>query len=144
MCLLQLAQNISCISMLQSFSSSSLFPSFYGRCCFVFVIFWRLLFIDLAIKDDWGTLCMGKKWCALCELPCDYFDEFLKIFFLVIHFNWQIYEPTKIYNSINRAKIVNSSTPRPFPSLNRSSTCISHFSPFFFASLFHISHFQPR
>lgn len=32
-----------------------------------FVIFRRFMFIDIPIKDDWGTLCMGKKWCVHCE-----------------------------------------------------------------------------
>lgn len=92
---------------------------------FFFVIFRRLLFIDMPIKDDWGTLCMGKKVMRIVKwqtkYPCEFTTRISK------DRNWQLYEPTKIYNSINRAKIINFSTPRPFPSLNCSSTYISHF-----------------
>lgn len=109
-----------------------------------FCCLWRLLFIDASLKDDWGTLCMGKNeviWChcALWNFPCD-------VSFLIFSFIcWLIYEPTKIYNSINRAKIINFSTPRPFPPLNWRQHAF-HISSFqsFLSTLFRISHFQPR
>ena len=50
------------------------------------------------------------------------------IFFLDIEKSLKIYEASKIYNSINRAKIINFiPCKNPFPSFNCSSTCISHF-----------------
>lgn len=59
----------------------------------------------------------------------------LLLYFLDIEKRLKIYEASKIYNSINRAKIINFiPCKNPFPSFNCSSTCISHF--FFLSVMF--------
>ena len=53
-------------------------------------------------------------------------------------FGWQIYEPTKIYNSINRAKIINFFYPE---TISVTQLFVNmHFA--FLFSLFHISLFR--
>lgn len=60
----------------------------------------------------------GYCVCRYCYIFLDTLKRSLKI-----------YEASKIYNSINRAKIINFiPCKNPFPSFNCSSTCISHFS----------------
>lgn len=118
-CACFIALQISCISMLHSihfsFSHSLSMVNVIPKTLspFFFVIFRRFLFIDIPIKDDWGTLRLGKKMMCFVKMAnkIPLRREFQKIFSSFSSLNWQIYEPTKIYNSINRAKIINSFYP---------------------------------